>query len=487
MAKKTENTEDEILKNRVLTLRAEGEWKLRKGNYKHALSSFSAALDLTPKDKKCLVGRAKCFVRMGQFKNALIDAEASIKEDASFPEALYLKAEALYYMGEFEFALVFYHRGQKVRPQIEGFKLGIQKAEEAITNSVGNSSSLKLEIRGDLSFLKEEEEREQPIAVVQNLTKKEKHHTAETLKNEKTTKQLLGEFYLHKKFLEKLLKDQDLVKGVTKSGERVEDIIQSSITSLNNCADFWSQEMPVSLNDRKQQPKQQKYSSPSDRVHFLLRSLDEIDGELTSENAKGSLRKGEELMRIIQGWSKKDCPVKEEIMCFLHGCIGNALFDLGDVDKALQHHHKDLELAKQCKFPKATARALANIGRTYAETGQFAKAIEFWEEKIPFVHEGLEKTWLLHEIGCCYLELSHPEKARDFGLRSVAVAEELSDNKWQFRASVLLGQSELNLGNFESSVSHFEKALSLAKVQNDSTALSAIQEALDEAKQHLPQ
>ncbi|MEQ2270853.1 hypothetical protein XENORESO_015111 [Xenotaenia resolanae] len=86
MAKKTENTEDEILKNRVLTLRAEGEWKLRKGNYKHALSSFSAALDLTPKDKKCLVGRAKCFMRMGQFKNALIDAEASIKEDASFPE-----------------------------------------------------------------------------------------------------------------------------------------------------------------------------------------------------------------------------------------------------------------------------------------------------------------------------------------------------------------------------------------------------------------
>lgn len=41
-------------------------------------------------------------------------------------------------MGEFEFALVFYHRGQKLRPQIQEFRLGIQKAQEAIENSVGS-------------------------------------------------------------------------------------------------------------------------------------------------------------------------------------------------------------------------------------------------------------------------------------------------------------------------------------------------------------
>uniref|UniRef100_A0A3Q2PDP8 Outer dynein arm-docking complex subunit 4 n=1 Tax=Fundulus heteroclitus TaxID=8078 RepID=A0A3Q2PDP8_FUNHE len=485
MARKNEYSEEEILKNKVSSLRADGEWKLRKGNYKQALSSFDAALDLAPTDKKCFVARSKCYMRMGQFKNALMDAEASLKEDASYPEALSQKADALYYMGEFEFALVFNHRGQKIRPQMEGFKIGIQKAEEAITNSVGNPSSAKLEVKGDLSFLKEEEERVQPIAVVQNLTKKAKRQTPEALKNEKTTKQLLGEFYLHKKFLEKLLQDEDLAKGVTKSGERVEDIIQSSITSLDNCADLWSQEKPVSLKDRKRQPKQQKSDAPSDKVQFLLRSLEEIDGELTSGNAKGSLKKAEEIMKTVQGWSKKDCPVKEEMICFLHSCIGNASFDLGDMDKALQQHHKDLELAKQCTFLEATSRALGNIGRTHAETGQFAKALEFWEEKIPLVHEGLEKVWLLHDIGCCQLELGRAEKARDYGLRSVAAAEEMFDDTWQLRARVLLGHAELNLGNFESSASHFEKALSLAKLLNDDTALSAIQQALDEAKEHL--
>ena len=51
---------------------------------------------------------------------------------------MYQKAEALYYMGEFAFALVFYHIGQKIRPQKEGFRLGIQKAQEAIENSIGS-------------------------------------------------------------------------------------------------------------------------------------------------------------------------------------------------------------------------------------------------------------------------------------------------------------------------------------------------------------
>ena len=42
-------------------------------------------------------------------------------------QGLYQKAEALYAMGDFEFALVFYHRGHKLRPELEEFRLGIQK------------------------------------------------------------------------------------------------------------------------------------------------------------------------------------------------------------------------------------------------------------------------------------------------------------------------------------------------------------------------
>ena len=43
----------------------------------------------------------------------------------------------MYAMGDFEYALVFYHRGDKIRPDIKAFTLGIQKAQEAINNSIG--------------------------------------------------------------------------------------------------------------------------------------------------------------------------------------------------------------------------------------------------------------------------------------------------------------------------------------------------------------
>lgn len=58
--------------------------------------------------------------------------------DFSSLQGLYQKAETLYTMGDFEFALVFYHRGHKLRPELQKFRLGIQKAQEAIDNCVGS-------------------------------------------------------------------------------------------------------------------------------------------------------------------------------------------------------------------------------------------------------------------------------------------------------------------------------------------------------------
>ena len=54
-----------------------------------------------------------------------------------FSQGLYQKAEALYSMGDFEYALMYYHRGHKLRPELEEFRLGIQKAQEAIDNAIG--------------------------------------------------------------------------------------------------------------------------------------------------------------------------------------------------------------------------------------------------------------------------------------------------------------------------------------------------------------
>jgi len=48
-----------------------------------------------------------------------------------------MKAEAYYQMMQFEYALMYYHRGNKIRPEVQSFRLGIQKSREAIENSIG--------------------------------------------------------------------------------------------------------------------------------------------------------------------------------------------------------------------------------------------------------------------------------------------------------------------------------------------------------------
>lgn len=54
-------------------------------------------------------------------------------------------------------------------------------------------------------------QRAKPITAIQHLTNEGKQKAQKSPKNEKTTKQLLGEFYDDKKYLEKLLKDKGTV------------------------------------------------------------------------------------------------------------------------------------------------------------------------------------------------------------------------------------------------------------------------------------
>lgn len=107
---------------------------------------------MSPGNTNALVERSACYLKIGRNDLALTDAEESLKEDRKFTKGLYQKAEALYAMGEFELALVFYHRGKKLRADVKEFQLGINKAQEAIDNCVGDPNTVKLEVKGDLSY-----------------------------------------------------------------------------------------------------------------------------------------------------------------------------------------------------------------------------------------------------------------------------------------------------------------------------------------------
>jgi hypothetical protein len=68
------------------------------------------------------------------------EGDCGLMSMISLNQGLFAKAEALFAGGDFEYALMFYHRGNHLRPS-EEFRLGIQKSEQAIRDSIGTSVS----------------------------------------------------------------------------------------------------------------------------------------------------------------------------------------------------------------------------------------------------------------------------------------------------------------------------------------------------------
>lgn len=130
-------TQEEVMSNFV-TFAAEGDLHAQKANYSEAIEAYTRALNLRANDKNVLVSRSRCLLLVGDSQASLQDAQQAMDLDKNFFKALFQKAEALYSMGDFEAALMFYHRGNRLRPELKEFHIGIQKSREAIENSIGD-------------------------------------------------------------------------------------------------------------------------------------------------------------------------------------------------------------------------------------------------------------------------------------------------------------------------------------------------------------
>ncbi|XP_053944682.1 outer dynein arm-docking complex subunit 4 isoform X1 [Cuculus canorus] len=471
-------------------LLSEGKQLFRLKEYDKALRCFDNALKLRAGDKDCLVARSKCYLKLGDTENSMKDAEASLKDDKTFFKGIYQKAETLYIMGDFEFALVFYHRGHRLRPDQQKFRLGIEKCQEAIINCIGSPSSVRLENKEGLCFISKQAESRKANQKLQiKLTKDEKRTKNQVpVRNPKAQRQFLGEFYADKAYLENLLKDKDLMESRTKQGIKVADLVLSGISYLETHSEFWQQQNPIYARVRERKLRQQRWIrdkklNPAEVGRYVAKSMEDIEMLLSGDCPEESCKKAEHVLKTIQGLSADEVPKKNELIGNLHSCIGTARLEMGQMEAALQSHKMDLEVARQNNLPDAVSRALGNVGRVYARMGKFQQAIDTWEEKIPMAKSSLEKTWLFHEIGRCYFELNQAEAARNYGEKSLQSANEEGDVEWQLHAVVLLAQAQVQLKDYRSAIVNFEEALQKAKVIHDEAAQEAILTALEDVSE----
>lgn len=72
-----------------------------------------------------------------------------------------------------------------------------------------------------------------------------------------------------------------LVKGNTRSGLKLQDLILNAITYLDTRTEFWRQQKPIYARERDRRIMQQKWkkqrAKPSDPHQYVLNSMEEID------------------------------------------------------------------------------------------------------------------------------------------------------------------------------------------------------------------
>lgn len=541
---------------------AEGDILAKQGDYRKSIEAYTKALTLRPGEKNCLVCRSKCHLQLGDSQAALEDANLSLKGDPEFFKGTFQKAEALYAKGDFEMALVYYHRGNKLRPELNEFRLGIQKAREAIDNSIGNPKDYKFQApaalknlallqaanggkfahlyKGAAGLTDAVRNIQSPVTIADSFGGQATSTTPASIKREgsaksdKTVKQLLGELYADKLYLEQLLNDRDFINN---PNDDISALVSEALRYLDTRTEFWRQQKPIYAR-RKEHSSALAKEIATRYKHLLTAKASDFKHRTEMKNNKNSRTEGQsshvikaEQKSFETGFKSVQKAIDRgdfdnakrtaenlqeklgEILnikrkniysgeCF--ALLGNVHFGMQNYALALSHHKRDLALGYEIHSTDAIKRATANLGRCYVKMGRFKEAAHMFQERLKLANsnnpasagttsqhsfesannnsiskaaqqqEKTERAWLLHDLARCNLEMNNVATALDFAQQSVQSAEQSKDNRWCLNSKILLGQIQVRQEQFQQASTSYNSALSHAKDLGDVTTQDSI-------------
>uniref|UniRef100_A0A8C4NEF3 Outer dynein arm-docking complex subunit 4 n=1 Tax=Eptatretus burgeri TaxID=7764 RepID=A0A8C4NEF3_EPTBU len=200
---------------------SQGKQLALKGDNERAIERYTIGLENKEDDLNLLLDRSKCYLRMGNTVAALNDAETTLQVNKTFLKGLLQKADVLYAMGEFEMALVCFHSGQRIRPELDDFRLGIQKVHETIDNSLGSLSPFRRKNEGKAQ-----------IHEIQDKGGNADKDNNEN--NEHIHRKLLEEFYVDRVFLNNLLKNKVLHQDKPKQSLKVAQKVMCFVKRMSD-------------------------------------------------------------------------------------------------------------------------------------------------------------------------------------------------------------------------------------------------------------
>jgi signal transduction histidine kinase len=140
-------------------------------------------------------------------------------------------------------------------------------------------------------------------------------------------------------------------------------------------------------------------------------------------------------------------------------------FNLGNFERSLEMHREALETRRGLGHAPSVAASLTNIGNVFLESGDTAQAAASYEEAAA-IYEGIDdpegESTNLHNWASCFIA-SNPQKALDKLNRALSIRTALADEKMLASTHASIGNSLLNLGQYQAALPHFRTALKQAE------------------------
>ena len=161
---------------------------------------------------------------------------------------------------------------------------------------------------------------------------------------------------------------------------------------------------------------------------------------------------------------------RSEAEAILLSNLGSTYSELGEIAKAIEFYQTSLRIARENGIRSIEGAALGNLGLANATLKNYAEAIEYLEQQLSISRETSDRAGVgttLGNLAVVYGETGDTKRAIDFYEQRLVIAREFGDRRSEGNALSNLGSMYFVLGDFRRAVELQEQALAIAREIGD--------------------
>jgi tetratricopeptide (TPR) repeat protein len=181
----------------------------------------------------------------------------------------------------------------------------------------------------------------------------------------------------------------------------------------------------------------------------------------------------------ITAISKKDKLKLESAKVIVHSGLGNVYLDLVDMNLAVEHNEKALEIATKLENWSEVGRTYNNLARVYEEMRDLRKAIDSYERSVQYCQKGKAQRmegWTLTNLASALVESDRANEAKACLERAERILAGFSDPIAHSKLNCMWGKYHRARKEWEPGIKRFEKSIGAVLDQNSPDYLATAQE-----------